>query len=138
LSAANLNANLGSPYFWLKDSDSLVIKALPKNRPALLDATKDLPTGPITSNAGGSVSQNRTFPDLLKNQNDETNFVNIASSELIKVSLNGKTSSFMPADMYVSESLSPDGKLLLLSTIQNRFLMSYLTTVSLANPWLQT
>ena len=60
LSAANLNANLGSPFMWFKDSESLLLKVLPKSRPALLDASKDLPTGPITSNSSGTASQNRT------------------------------------------------------------------------------
>jgi hypothetical protein len=29
---------------------------------------KDLPTGPIISNADGAKSQNRTYPDMLKKQ----------------------------------------------------------------------
>jgi hypothetical protein len=49
---------------------------LPKNRAALLDAKKDLPTGPIISNADGAKSQNRTYPDM-KNKNDEVNFENM-------------------------------------------------------------
>mgnify|MGYP000154901778 CR=1 FL=1 len=121
LSAANLNANLGSPFMWFKDSESLLLKVLPKSRPALLDASKDLPTGPITSNSSGTASQNRTYPDLLKNQNDEANFVTVITSELQKLDLNGKASLFKKADMYADESFSPDGKYLILSTIQKPF-----------------
>ena len=102
--------------------ETLLVRVLPKNRPALLNASKDLPTGPITSNSGGSVSQNRTFPDLLKNQNDEANFTTIASSELIKVTVKGKlTYGFKAVDLYSSQSLSPDGRHLLLTTIQKPF-----------------
>lgn len=117
----DLNANLGMPFLWLQDSETLLVRVLPKNRPALLNASKDLPTGPITSNSGGSVSQNRTFPDLLKNQNDEANFTTIASSELIKVTVKGKATPFKAVDLYSSQSLSPDGKYLLLTTIQKPF-----------------
>lgn len=128
LSTATVNANLDAPFIWFKDSENLLVKFLPKNRPALLDASKDLPTGAIISNSGGSVSQNRTYPDLLKNRNDELNFENIASSELHKVNLNGKSSLWKKADMYASESFSPDGKYLMLTTIQKPF--SYIVPVN--------
>jgi hypothetical protein len=59
------------PYVWYNDSQSLLIKVLPQNRPALIDSSKDLPTGPIVSTADGKVSQNRTYQDLLKNPQDE-------------------------------------------------------------------
>ncbi|NDI85827.1 alpha/beta hydrolase family protein [Undibacterium crateris] len=121
ISEANLNANLGAPYSWFKDSDNLLVKVLPKNRTALLDNSKDLPTGAIISNATGSVSQNRTYADLLKNKNDEANFENLVTSELVKVSLSGKSSLFKKADMYEDISFSPDGKFLLLDTLQKPF-----------------
>ena len=121
LSEGVLNANLGLPYTWFKDSDNLLVKVLPKNRPALLDASKNLPTGAIISNADGTVSTNRTFPDLLKNKNDEVNFENLATSELLKVNLNGKSSVFKKSDMFEEISLSPDGKYLLINTLQKPF-----------------
>ncbi|WMW81133.1 prolyl oligopeptidase family serine peptidase [Undibacterium cyanobacteriorum] len=125
---AKLNANLGSPYTWFKDSENLLVKTLPAKRPALIDASKDLPTGPITSNSSGSASQNRTFPDLLKNQGDEHNFVTLTSSELYKVDLNGKASLFKKADMYTDESFSPDGKWVMISTMHKPF--SYIVPYS--------
>ncbi|MBC3830897.1 prolyl oligopeptidase family serine peptidase [Undibacterium amnicola] len=128
LSTAKLNANLDNPFVWFKDSENLLVKVLPKNRPALLDASKDLPTGAIISNADGSVSQNRTYPDLLKNRNDEINFENIASSELHKVHVSGTSTLWKKADMYAGESFSPDGKLLMLTTIQKPF--SYIVPIN--------
>jgi hypothetical protein len=62
---------------------------LPKNRAALLNEKKNLPTGPIVSNATGTISQNRTYQDLLKNKMDEANFENILTAELYTVNLNG-------------------------------------------------
>jgi hypothetical protein len=76
LTEAIVNANIGSPFSWLKDNATLLVKMLPKNRAPLLDAKKDLPTGPIISNADGAKSQNRTYPDMLKNKNDEIDSMN--------------------------------------------------------------
>ncbi|CAH0334975.1 hypothetical protein FVB9288_00593 [Flavobacterium sp. CECT 9288] len=125
---ANLNANIGSPFVWMKDNNTLLVKMLPKNRAALLDSKKDLPTGPIISNADGSKSQNRTYPDMLKNANDEINFENIMTSELYKVSLDGTATLFKKAAMYAGESFSPDGNYLMLTTIQKPF--SYIVPLS--------
>ncbi|WP_144893168.1 alpha/beta hydrolase family protein [Flavobacterium tiangeerense] len=121
VSEATLNANIGSPFVWMKDNNTLLVKMLPKNRAALLDSKKDLPTGPIISNADGSKSQNRTYPDMLKNMNDEINFENIMTSELYKINLDGTATLFKKAAMYAGESFSPDGNYLMLTTIQKPF-----------------
>jgi dipeptidyl aminopeptidase/acylaminoacyl peptidase len=127
LSESRLNANLGNPFLWLTDNKTLVVKMLPENRAKLIDSKKDLPTGPTVSNSDGSKSQNRTYPDLLKNKIDETNFENIATSELYKVTLDGNTALFKSADMYAGQSLSPDGNCIMLSTIQKPF--SYIVPI---------
>ena len=125
---ATLNANIGSPYVWMKDNTTLLVKMLPKNRAALLDPKKDLPTGPIISNADGSKSQNRTYPDMLKNMIDEINFENIMTSELYKITLDSTATLFKKAAMYAGESFSPDGNYLMLTTIQKPF--SYIVPLS--------
>jgi dipeptidyl aminopeptidase/acylaminoacyl peptidase len=121
LTDATVNANLGNPFSWFNDNETILVKMLPKNRAALLDAKKDLPTGPIISNADGSKSQNRTYPDMLKNKNDEINFENIITSELYKVTLNGNKTLFKSADMFAGENFSPDGNYLMITTIQKPF-----------------
>lgn len=121
LTDANLNANLGTPYNWMKDNETLLVKMMAKNRPALIDSKKDLPKGPTVSASDGSKSQNRTYPDLLKNKTDETNFETLMSSELYKVSISGKVDFFKAADLYAGESLSSDGNYILLTTIQKPF-----------------
>ena len=128
ITEANLNANLGNPYNWMKDSDNLLVKMLPKNRPTLIDVKKDLPKGPTVSVSDGSKSQNRTYQDLLKNKIDESNFENLVTSELYKVSLSGKVDFFKESDLYVSESFSPDGNYLMLTTLQKPF--SYIVPLS--------
>ena len=121
LTAANLNANLGNPYNWMKDNETLLVKMIAKSRPALIDVKKDLPKGPTVSASDGSKSQNRTYPDLLKNKTDETNFENLMSSELYKVTLSGKVDFFKASDLYAGESFSPDGNYLMMTTIQKPF-----------------
>ncbi|MDM1044111.1 S9 family peptidase [Myroides sp. 1354] len=129
LTEANLNANLGNPITWLKDNQQVLISVIPANRPALVDTKKNLPTGPIVSiSEEGVVSQNRTYQDLLKNKTDEANFETLVTSELYLVDLNGNKKLFKEAAMYASESISPDGNYLMLTTLEKPF--SYLVPLS--------
>jgi dipeptidyl aminopeptidase/acylaminoacyl peptidase len=116
-----VNANLGNPLNWYRNSRQLLVRLLPKDRPALIDPATKLPNGPTVSVSNGSVSQNRTYPDLLKNASDEINFVTLTSSELYKIDLNGTTELFKEADMYAGESFSADGKCLLVTTLRKPF-----------------
>ena len=116
-----VNANLGNPLNWYRDSKQILVRTLPKVRPALIDPKKELPKGPIVSMSDGSKSQNRTYPDLLKDGTDEVNFITLASSELFKVDLMGKAVLFKGEAMYANESFSPDGNYLLSTTLQKPF-----------------
>jgi hypothetical protein len=77
-----VNANIGNPFSWLNDNATILVKCFLKTE-RLYWMQKDLPTGPIISNADGAKSQNRTYPDMLKNKNDEVNFENIMTSEIV-------------------------------------------------------
>ncbi|PBJ13796.1 prolyl oligopeptidase family serine peptidase [Flavobacterium sp. ACN6] len=121
LTTATVNANLGNPFSWFSDSETILVKMLPKNKQPLLDSKKDLPTGPIVSNTSGEKSQNRTYPDMLKNKNDEANFESSITSELYKVKLNGDAVLFKEAAMYAGERISPDGNYIMLTTIHKPF-----------------
>jgi dipeptidyl aminopeptidase/acylaminoacyl peptidase len=128
LTEAKVNSNMGNPFSWFKDNEHILVKMLPKNRPTLIDVKKDLPFGPIVSTADGSVSQNRTYQDLLKNKTDETNFETLVTSELYKIDLNGAATLLMEANLYAGESFSPDGNYLMVSTIEKPF--SYIVPLS--------
>jgi dipeptidyl aminopeptidase/acylaminoacyl peptidase len=128
LTEATVNANMGNPFSWFADNQTILVRMLVKNRPALIDQKKDLPTGPIVSTGDGSVSQNRTYQDLLKNPLDEQNFETLVTSELYKVTLDGKAELFKKADMYAGESISPDGNYVMITTIQKPF--SYIVPLS--------
>lgn len=128
ITSDNLNANLGLPYVWMKDSESLLIKKIPANRSALIDSKTEIPTGPTVSNSDGKVSQNRTYQDLLKNPQDEANFETLAKSELLKVTLNGDEQPYKTSAVYSGMSFSPDGNYLMLTTIQRPY--SYIVPLS--------
>lgn len=122
LTEPTLNANLGSPMTWLKDDSGFIVKMLPQNRKPLIDTESAVPTGPVISvNEEGQRAQNRTYQDLLKNTADEANFETLATSELWKVTLDGKKSKWKDAAMYRNISTSPDGTYFLISETQRPF-----------------
>lgn len=123
-----LNANLGNPVTWFKDNQSLLVRMLPANRPALINGSKELPTGPTVTVADGSKAQNRTYQDLLKNKTDEQNFETLVTSELYQVKLDGSKALWKSKGLYAGEYFSPDGKYILISTIQKPF--SYLVQLN--------
>jgi dipeptidyl aminopeptidase/acylaminoacyl peptidase len=128
ITSDNLNAILGNPYSWMKDSQQLLLRVIPSNKPRLIDEKKDLPKGPIVSESEGKVSQNRTYQDLLKNKTDEANFEALVTSELKTVDLTGSMKNFKTAGMYAGETFSPDGNYLMITTIEKPF--SYIVPLS--------
>ena len=121
LTGPELNANLGMPFTWLGDSSGLLVRLLPPGRPALLESGKALPAGPTVAAGDGSKSQVRTYQDLLKNPVDEKNFETLAASELRKVFLSGRTELFRPAALHAGESVSPDGRYVLVTELRRPF-----------------
>ncbi|MCT4587115.1 MAG: prolyl oligopeptidase family serine peptidase [Carboxylicivirga sp.] len=121
LTEATLNGNLGSPFKWMKDNSSLIVKVMPDNREALIDKSSSIPTGPVVSVNEGQKAQNRTYQDLLKDKVDEDNFVKLAESELKKVNVNGTIENWAPKAIYRSVSFSPDGNYAIVSTINKPF-----------------
>jgi dipeptidyl aminopeptidase/acylaminoacyl peptidase len=124
LTDARVNANMGDVINWAEDGQSLLVKMLPPDRKPLIDAATAVPSGPTISTADGQKAQNRTYQDLLSNPNDEANFEQLARSSLKRVSLEGKVRDFLPTAMYDRINFSPDGKRLLVETIERPF--SYL------------
>jgi len=127
LTSPTLNANMGSAFRWLKDSESFLVKMLPDDRPELINTALSIPSGPTVSvNEAGQKAQNRTYQDLLKNPSDEQNFEVLAQSELYKVGLNGESMKWKDKGMYTSMSISPDGKYVMVLEVSRPF--SYLVT----------
>jgi len=124
LTDAKANANMGWPMAWMTDSKSMLVKMLPSDRKELIDTDKAVPAGPTVTESSGAKAQNRTYQDLLKDPTDEKNFEQLARSSIYKVTVEGKISKWMDANMYSGMDFSPDGKYVLLTKIKRPF--SYL------------
>jgi len=124
ITEANLNANLGNPYSWFVNSQSIVVKMLPSQKVELINTSKAMPTGPTITNSNGSKAQNRTYQDLLKNKMDEQNFETLISSELFEVKFDGSKKLWKEKDMWSTISMSPDRSYVLATKMQLPF--SYL------------
>jgi dipeptidyl aminopeptidase/acylaminoacyl peptidase len=124
LTEAKINANLGDVINWFEDSQALLVKILSGQREELIDTKEAVPAGPTISVADGKKAQNRTYQDLLQNPNDEHNFEQLALSEIHKISLDGTSELWMESAMYDNISFSPDGRYVIVSTINKPF--SYL------------
>jgi dipeptidyl aminopeptidase/acylaminoacyl peptidase len=118
-----VNATLGSPYAWLSNSQQLVFTAVAKNRNAL-PAKSRVPVGPVVEENLGRKAPSRTYQDLLRNPYDETTFDYYTSSDLILKNLSGEEKTLNASSIHSSFSPSPDGKVVLMETIQRPF--SYL------------
>lgn len=126
LTEAKANANMGNPLSWFRDSKALLVKMLPASRPKLINTAEAIPAGPTVTVSDGTVAQNRTYQDLLKNKNDEANFDALTTSELYKVTLDGKSTKWKEAAIYGGLGFSPDGNYILVSTIHKPY--SYIVT----------
>src|SRR6056297_224882 len=124
LTPDNLNANMGQPYTWLKNSNELLVKQLPDKRKPLIDKEEAVPSGPRVSVNEGQEAQNRTYQDLLEDKIDEANFEQLVRAKLTLVDLEGNTKKWMKAAMYRNIDASPDGQYILITTIHRPF--SYL------------
>ncbi len=112
-----LNANMGSPYSWFSNSESMLVKMLPEDRSDFIAAEDAVPTGPIVTTSDGQISQNRTYQDLLKNKTDEANFETLMTSEIYKINLDGSKTMWKEKDLHRGMSFSPSGEYVLLNTI---------------------
>lgn len=124
LTSNNLNANMGRPFTWYRDSKNLLIKKLPADRKPLVDKAESVPIGPRVSVNEGQEAQNRTYQDLLTDKIDEANFEQLIRAEISTVDLAGNENLWMDAKMYRSISFSPDGEYIMITTIDRPF--SYL------------
>lgn len=127
LTNATANANMGNPVSWFRDSNALLVKTLPAQRPELINTVSTIPAGPTVTVSDGSKAQNRTYQDLLKNKNDEANFETLTTAELYKVTLDGKSFLWKEAAMYSGISFSPDGNYAMVTTLARPF--SYIVTL---------
>ncbi len=120
LAGFTLNDVQGSCYQWNFDSKTLVAKTVLDNRGAA--PTEPLtPSGPIIQINEGRKAPARTYRDLLSNEYDESLFEYYMSSQLLKVTVDGKITKVGAPALYSGFDPSPDGKYLLVNQIHPPF-----------------
>jgi dipeptidyl aminopeptidase/acylaminoacyl peptidase len=119
----------GAGFSWLPDSSGLLVNL----KPATLGKAPlvtGIPSGPATqdSQANAGARQLRTYPDLLKNEEDARLFEHYATVQLALVDLAGKTRMVGTPDLFIGARLAPNGKYLLTQAMQRPF--SYVVPAS--------
>jgi dipeptidyl aminopeptidase/acylaminoacyl peptidase len=119
----------GAGFSWLPDASAVLVNL----RPAALGKAPlatGIPSGPSIqdSQSNSGARQLRTYPDLLKNEEDARLFEHYATIQLALVDLAGKTRMVGAPDMFVGARVAPNGKYILTQALQRPF--SYVVPAS--------
>jgi dipeptidyl aminopeptidase/acylaminoacyl peptidase len=119
----------GAGFSWLPDASGLLVYL----RPAALGKAPlatGIPSGPSTqdSQVNSGARQLRTYPDLLKNEEDAKLFEHYATIQLALVDLAGETRLVGAPDLFVGARVAPNGKYILTQALQRPF--SYVVPAS--------
>ena len=116
-----LNTVMGSGFQWSQGAESLLVRLVPRNL-RTMPASPLIPAGPNTLEArGGKTSQNRTYPDMLRNSNDADVFDWFLQTQLAIVSLNGEVKRTGPVMKLARASISPDGNWILTTQLRRPY-----------------
>ena len=121
-----LNGVFGNSFDWVADSRTIIAHTVLPNRGAV-PASNAVPTGPIVQENVGKKAAARTYQDLLKNPSDEKIFDYYATTQLVKVDLDGKTTPLGQPGVIQAATPSPDGKYVLVKARHRPY--SYQLTV---------
>ncbi len=122
------DAMSGLPYRWFPDGRHILYKsvALPRGP---IPSENNIPSGPIIQENKGKSAPVRTYQDLLKNAHDEALFEYYTLSQMRILTIGqGEPRSFGKKGIIKSFSISPDGKYVMVATIQKPF--SYIVPYS--------
>ena len=112
-----MNQITGNSFLWLNDQEILISKRL-KLQQSEIKIEKLPPTGPVVQVSKGMVAQNRTYQDLLKNQQDEEVLAKALQAQLVIHNIkSGLTRDFRKPAAYYDILLSPDRTRFLISKI---------------------
>ncbi|GIL61918.1 hypothetical protein Vafri_16294, partial [Volvox africanus] len=108
-------------YVWL-DDDTLVAAVLPEGLTAPPPRPATPPGPKVSDNTAGKKAQNRTWPDLLKDEYDMAIFEHYGVSELLQLDVRtGKAVVIGPPRMYIEVDPSPDGRFLLVTWLERPY-----------------
>jgi dipeptidyl aminopeptidase/acylaminoacyl peptidase len=125
ISKLAINGTMGTPFTWFSDSKNLLVRTISETR-GKAPETSRVPNGPNVQENLGKKAQAPTYQDMLKNETDAQLFEYYCSSQIVKMNLNGKTENIGTSGIKGGMSTSPDGKYILLESIERPF--SYLVT----------
>ena len=116
-------------FSWMPDSKSMLVQLKPAKLGKAPTPT-GLPSGPSAqdSQPGAGAKQLRTYPDLLRNEEDAKLFEHYATSQLALVDVTGKTRLVGGPDMFGEVELAPSGKMVLTTVLRRPF--SYIAPVN--------
>ncbi len=116
-----LNDVLANAFFWLEDSERLLVRSIPAGRGPTPSATV-VPTGPSIEETAGKVAPVMTYQDLLKNEHDELLFEYYATSQLVIANVStGKLQQLGNPGLYTAVDWSPDENYVLVTQLQKPF-----------------
>ncbi len=105
---------------WLNGMAPLVCRLWPANRGAP-PRISDVPTGVIVQESYGRSAPARTYEYLLQSPTDEALFDYYFTDQISLVGLDGKIDPIGPPGIHKSVTPSPDGKYLLVETVQRPY-----------------
>jgi len=105
---------------WLNGKAPLVCRLWPANRKAA-PVTSEIPTGVIVQESYGRSAPARTYEYLLQGPGDEALFDYYFTDQLSLIGVDGKITPIGPAGIHTRATPSPDGKYLLVETVQRPY-----------------
>ncbi|MBO6536370.1 MAG: S9 family peptidase [Balneolaceae bacterium] len=115
-----INDTYGTPMTWSRDSKSIFVQVVPKNR-GEAPTESIIPFGPTVEESSGSATPARTYQDLLQNKHDEELFDYYFTSQIMEVDLKGKAKAVSDSGIFTWMSLSPNNEYLLLTEIKTPY-----------------
>ena len=111
-----LNSSLSRVVEWV-GSEQLILGARTARQKLGLHVGKTAPIGPVIQDAGGVVSQNRTYTDLIKTHEDESLLALAIEIQLVLVHVkSGKQNKIGKPGFYGRVTVSPSDQYILIDT----------------------
>jgi dipeptidyl aminopeptidase/acylaminoacyl peptidase len=122
-----VNDVMGNAFSWSSDNQTIFYTAVSENREELPERPR-VAQAPVSQESLGRKSAVRTYQDLLGNRHDELLFEHYATSQIVRVDLNGNATNIGKPGIIWYFSPSPDSQYLLVNRIEKPF--SYIVPFS--------
>ena len=109
-----------SPIEWVSDSQSLIVRAVPRDAGKAPVETR-VPAGPVIQQNLGRRTPARTYQDLLSTPYDADVFEHHLRSDIVEISIDGSARTIAENDLYIRAEPSPDGRYILSETQRRPF-----------------